>query len=427
MILNQIILAFKTIRANKTEVGLTILGIVVGIASVTLILALGEGISEMLRQKMATYKPNVVNIIYSPGKKTSSTAPSAFKSFGGGGGGEDMMANLFKMISQAAAKTRRESDTAALPYNIEQAKAQIQTSPYVADIDFFVRVSKPLDWYGKNITGYVSYTENTFQEYLKEKMVAGRVYSEAEVANNVPVALVKMSRAKYQALLTYGGPLGQQVMINNQLFRIIGVLEGADDIELYIPYTFYADFATIDDAPQFLVRFYPGAGNQEVSTSFFNWVKQFVFNGDYYQQNSDLGLFNQLLVYIPKFTLLMSSVAGISLVVGGIGIMNSMISSVMRRTREIGIQKSIGEKKMSIVSTFMVETLLITSIGGSLGIVLGVLLSTGVLNLFDIPPVFPVLAIIYSLIFTIAIGFASGITPAIQAAELDPIKALGHS
>ena len=427
MIFNQIILALKSIRANKTEVGLTVLGIVVGIASVTLILSLGEGISQMVRNKMATYKEDVINIIYSPGKKKSSSAVSAFQGMGGGGEGGDFMAGVFKMIASAQIQAKKEADKAALPFDIREAKRQMRQSPYVDNLSFFVRVNQNLTWYDQEIASFMSYTENNFQDYLKDNLVQGRLFSQAETANKIPVALVKMSPAKYDWLLQYGGPLGNYVAIHDQLFQIVGVLEGTDQIEFYLPYSFYDEFATIDDLPQFLVKFYPGGDNKEVTDGFFAWCKRFVFNGEFYQQNSDLGFFNQLLIYIPKFTLLMSSIAGISLLVGGIGIMNSMISSVMRRTREIGIQKSIGEKKGSIIFTFMIETLIITGIGGLLGILFGILLATIVLNLFGIPLIFPTLSVIYSLVFTFVIGIASGIAPAIQAAELDPIEALGHT
>jgi len=123
----------------------------------------------------------------------------------------------------------------------------------------------------------------------------------------------------------------------------------------------------------------------------------------------------------------MSVVAGISLVVGGMGIMNTVLSSVVRRTKEIGIRKSIGAPKSSIIMQFLLETVLISTCGGIVGIAIGMGASMIILNIFKVPVFLPIASMLMCISITILIGIASGLFPAIKAANLDPVEAMGNT
>lgn len=422
MLIEYIKLAISEIMSNKFNTFLTVLGIIVGISSVTLILSLGEGVTKLVKNQVATYKENVIYISYSPNKSKSDNSKSAFKSTE-----NNLFSSLINMANKMSSKKRlKKTEVWPLPFDINQTKKEILKCPYVEKTDFYAYAKFPINFYTIEQNIGVSFSNNNFVDYLKEKIVFGRLFSDYEIKNNVPVALLKMNPRNYREMIAFGGPLNKNVSIDGVTFKIIGIVEGTS-LELYVPYNFYHRIATLNDSPQYLVKLKKGGNDKQKVKDFFSWMKAYAYNGEYFREDSNIGLFNQILDYLPKFTLLITAIAGISLIVGGIGIMNSMISSVVQRTKEIGIRKSIGAKKHTLVIQFMIETVIITLFGGIVGILFGVLLSTAVLSFFKIPPVFPTITIVYCIIFTIITGIASGVVPAVKAAKLDPIEALGHS
>ncbi len=423
MILDYFRESFGEIWHNKLEAGLTMLGIVVGIASVTLILSLGEGATQMIKDQVATYQPDVTLIAYSPEKTRAANALDAF-----GGASDNPLAGFISLIAQARDQGRQEkAGDWIVPFSILSAKYQIGLSPFTTSVNFFSRTTANIQFLDKSITTNINFIESGFLHYLKDSLVMGRLLSDGEIDSQTPVALVKMSIKDYQRTLSSGGIVGKLVTVEGYTFRIVGVVSGNEKPELYLPYTYFPFIATFEDQYQFLVKMVKGGENNQKTKELLGWINAIIPSGDNFIEGSNIGLFNEVLKYLPRFTQLMSFVAGISLIVGGIGIMNSMISSVIKRTREIGIRKSIGAKNTSVIIQFIIESVVIAGLGGLIGILLGVLTSTIILRLFKIPPVFPLLSIVYSVIFTLAIGIASGIAPAVKAAKLDPIEALGHS
>lgn len=422
-IFEYIRLAVNEILGHKLDVLLTVLGIIVGITSVTLILSLGEGVTQLVKNQVAAYQENVFCISYSPDKKKSTNSVSAVKT----GGDDNVLGGFMKLIGELTEKNRSDKEASwPLPFDINNYKAQIKRSDMVSDVTYFSRINVDLQYYQKEQKVNVNFCEPNFIHFLKSKVTFGRNFTEFEMANKLPVAVLKMNVSDAASMLKYGGVLGSTVVVRGYTFKVIGVINDKD-FEVLLPYKYFSDMATLNDLPQFLVKLKPGDDDAARIKALLEWMKTFVVNGEFFQEDSDIGLFNMVLKYLPKFTLLITVIAGISLVVGGIGIMNSMLSSVVQRTKEIGIKKSIGAQKQTLIIQFMIETVIITGIGGILGISLGVLISTAVLAFFKIPTIFPVLSIVYSIVFTIVTGIASGVVPAVKAAELDPIEALGHS
>jgi len=423
--IEHIFLALKEIRAHKLESLLTILGIIIGVASVTLILSIGEGVIHLIKGKVNNYKDNVILITYSPERMQT----TSLSTLGGQGEPSNPLTDILRMINSViqTERTKQENEW-PVPVLLNETKKTLFKCPYILDASFYSRHQTDLSIYNKTFSVSVIFTENNFFNYLKEELVLGRNFSNYEIQGKVPVAIIKLPLKEYQWFLQYGGVLGQFFTIEGRSFQVIGVLESDQThIQVFVPYLFYTDLATLDDAPQFLIKTVSGGKTEEKFRAIFKWLNLFVYNGDFYRQDADFGLFNQLLVYLPKITFLLSFIAGISLIVGGIGIMNSMLSSVMKRTREIGIRKSIGAKNYSMIIQFMIEAVLITSIGGFFGILLGVTSSVLVLRLFNLPYVFPMISVVYAVVLILIIGLASGIVPAVKASKLDPIDALGHT
>ncbi|HAR63754.1 MAG: hypothetical protein DKM50_01165 [Candidatus Margulisiibacteriota bacterium] len=424
MILEYVELAIDEIKNNKMEVFMTVLGIIVGISAVTVILAIGEGAAKMVNSEMAAFKENVLCITYSPDKTKSAASVNAFKP-----GGNNMLAGFLGMINDAQSEKRKKAEGDwPLPYDIKNYASQINKCPLVDSVDFLGRIKNEVILCDERKELMINFSNNNFLNYIKEEIIIGRTFSDLEVNQQTPVAILKLSLPLYQRFNKFGGILGKTVKAGDYTFRIIGIIDaGKDEPEVYVPYSFYMFMATNNDLPQFLVKLKPHEQKDSNKELFFRWLKNFVLNGDYFIEDSNIDIFNKILIYLPKFTLLITFIAGISLVVGGIGIMNSMISSVVQRTKEIGIRKSIGANKNALIIQFLIETMIVTSIGGILGIALGILLSILVLNLLTIPLVFPIISIAYSIVFTLIIGVVSGIVPAAKAAKLNPIEALGHS
>jgi putative ABC transport system permease protein len=145
-----------------------------------------------------------------------------------------------------------------------------------------------------------------------------------------------------------------------------------------------------------------------------------------YSISVPLGLLQQAEETKRRFNIVLGSIAAISLLVGGIGIMNIMLASVMERTREIGIRRAIGAKRKQIIGQFIIETVVLSTVGGVIGICMGIFLPYLIAKFSGMPTIIPTYGILLSFVISIAIGVLFGVYPAIRAARLDPITALRH-
>jgi putative ABC transport system permease protein len=145
-----------------------------------------------------------------------------------------------------------------------------------------------------------------------------------------------------------------------------------------------------------------------------------------YRINVPLALLRQAEATKRTFNIVLGAIAGISLLVGGIGIMNIMLASVTERTREIGVRRAIGAKRRQIVGQFLTETVVLSSVGGVIGVLIGLMLPRLITHFAKMPTVVPAYSIVLSLGISLAVGIIFGIYPAIRAARLDPIVALRH-
>ena len=164
---------------------------------------------------------------------------------------------------------------------------------------------------------------------------------------------------------------------------------------------------------------------ERCATAIKAMLKRFHRDEDY-EVRVPLTLLNQAKATKRTFNIVLGSIAGISLLVGGIGIMNIMLASVTERTREIGVRRAIGAKKSHIIVQFLVETVVLSSLGGIIGILLGVLVPRAITFLSGMPTSVSIFSVVLSFGISASVGILFGLYPAVRAANLDPIEALRH-
>jgi putative ABC transport system permease protein len=269
-----------------------------------------------------------------------------------------------------------------------------------------------------------------YMDIQKLDMSFGRFISYADCENNSKVAVI----GTYQALYFFDScedALGKTMKINGYPFTVVGVLEEDDDSTqsssddvVYIPYTAALAMNQTNVVSSYVVD----ATDEDVVTQAKSLVESFLLDkmgdDDYYTVTSMKTLIETMTEMIDKMKLVLVAIAGISLLVGGIGIMNIMLVSVSERTREIGIRKSLGAKHKHIMTQFVMESGVVSCIGGIIGIILGCLVSMLAGKALDMDVAPSAGAIMLSFGVSVGIGVVFGFLPARKAAKLNPIDAL---
>ncbi len=410
-LLDLLAISLRTLGKNKMRSGLTILGVVIGIAAVTTMVSIGQSAGQLVQTQFQNFGSNVVLVI--PGSSQA------------GGVRQGTMPSLTPGDVEAIAK---------------ECPAVRACSPQVGTS-------------GQVIGGNVNWKPNEMNgvgpDYLIVRnwpLADGEFFTEREVNGAAKVCVVGQSLAA--RLFPGGDAVGQQVRVKNIPFRIIGVLtrKGAnlfgqdqDDV-LLMPYT------TVQKRLQGGVFVSVGAilvsartdgqmrDAQEEITALLN-ERHHIAPGeppDFTVRNTT-EIATAFSIVTGTLTIMLSSIAAISLLVGGVGIMNIMLVSVTERTREIGIRMALGARPRDILRQFLVEAVVLSSIGGVIGIALGIGASAGGTALINAlspgakwPFVVSIPAAIVALIFAAAVGIFFGFYPARRASRLDPIEALRY-
>ena len=238
----------------------------------------------------------------------------------------------------------------------------------------------------------------------------------------------------YEANELFGGDaVGEQLKINGLLFKVVGVLEetedstsGSGDDVVYIPYTTAAKMNGTGTISSYLFTAVDEDSVPTASSLLEDLLLRKIGDEDYYTVTDMLSMIDSMTEMMDIMEKILVAIAGISLLVGGIGIMNIMLVSVTERTREIGIRKSLGARQVHIMSQFVIEAGVISCIGGAIGIILGIAFSYAGGKLLGINAVPSAGAIIISFTISAGIGVAFGFFPARKAARLNPIDALRY-
>ncbi len=288
--------------------------------------------------------------------------------------------------------------------------------------------------YGNSNVSTTLYGVNENYGKIRNREVSsGRFIAETDVADRKSVVLI----GEYVRSQLFGtqNPIGQEIKINNEVFTVVGLLEakssnvsqGGEDDVILIPYSRATRLIRNANINSFAVSAKSSDTMTAATTAIENFLYRKFKSDDYYTVTNLAATIDVIDEALSVMTLLMAGIAGISLIVGGIGIMNIMLVTVTERTREIGIRKAIGAKTGTILVQFLIESAVVSCLGGIVGIVLGVVgshfLCIG-MGMSAVPLAKQSTVIIGSFLFSAAIGIFFGLYPARKAARLNPIEAL---
>ena len=396
------LMAWASLIANKMRSILTMLGIIIGVAAVIALVSIGNGVKQDIQNSISSLGSNLLMVM--PGApRTPGVRPS-----------------------QGSMKSLKVSDYQAIS-KLDGVKA---ASPYTANS--YVTIYQSKNW-----TTTVSGVSSNFQDVNNWTMAEGRFISSKNVENRERVAVVGQTVVKN--LFAGEDPVGKEIRVKNVPFRVIGVLNskgngtmGNDqDDTIFIPYTTAMERVEgVDYLRMVYVVASDDNGIDRLQSDIENLlrVRHSIkdTNLDDFNIQNMKSIMETMEQTTGTLTLFLGAVAAISLVVGGIGIMNIMLVSVTERTREIGIRKALGATYFVIVTQFLIEAVVISLMGGLIGIALGIGASKLIGLASGMSTVISVPTIVLSFAFSMAIGLVFGIYPARKAAKLNPIDALHY-
>lgn len=382
-------MAMSTIWSSKVRSFLTMLGIIIGIAAVIILVSLMGGLTQQLTDMFAEIGTNTIQVSITPrnGKKVD---PDEFYKFA-----ED-------------------------------------NENLIADVSPYITITGTLKCGTENATGSVSGVSESFNEMKMMNVGQGRFIQYSDIASKSKTCVI--GTYQEEKFFGKGQALGKKLKLNGVPLTVVGVFEqkedsssGSSDDAVYIPYT-----TAIKLGKSSVVTVYSvNSVDEEHVDAATSAIKQFLNKkmGDenYYMVISMKEMIERMSTMMNSMQTVLVCIAGISLLVGGIGIMNIMLVSVTERTREIGIRKSLGAKQKNIMMQFVIEAGTVSCIGGVIGIILGALVAVGAGKLLLKSTITPsVTSIIVAFSVSVAIGIGFGYLPAKKAAQLNPIDALRY-
>ncbi len=400
-ILNAFIIAFAAIFANKTRTLLTMLGVIIGVGSVILLTSIGSGLQSYIEEQFNSF--GATNIYVFPGNL-----------FGEGGGfsAESQMtallANKLKLRDMQAVGNLREHVKAVAPEYTASIKASFKDK------------SKRTMIYGTNAT---------YAEITDTKTTKGRFFTDAEYLSNTRVAVLGSEIAT--ELFGQTDPVGKKITIGSQQFKVVGVAKERGsgfggpsfDTMIYVPVEVLMKMSGATTITQITVQ----ARSREVMGAAMDDIKKELgkrFKEDEFSvvdQKQVLQTINQIL---GALTTGLGGIAAISLVVGGIGILNIMLVSVIERTREIGLRKALGATPNVILIQFLIEAATLSVLGGMIGTGLAFVLSLLIRKFIPAQVTFDSVLLAFGV--SAAVGIIFGVIPAKRASKLSPIEALRY-
>lgn len=397
--------SFGMLTLNKTRTGLAILGIVIGIGSVIALVSLGQATQQSVQQQIQSLGANLLTV--SPGSQQSGAVREA-------AGGQ---------------KTLTNEDAAAIA-----SSAQITT---IKNVSPEVSSRAQVVTAGSNTNTQIIGSTPSYAEVHKVSVATGRFLTQVDVDSIAKVAVVG-PQVSSDLFGDTTSALGQFIRVNGQSLQVIGIttakggtgFQNQDDM-IFVPLTTAQKVLFGND---YLSSISLEAKSSEVMTAAQDEVGYFLLARHKLSDptKADFSIFSQQDILnsassiTGMFTSLLAGIAAISLLVGGIGIMNIMLVTVTERTREIGLRKALGARKKTITTQFLMESIILTFTGGVFGVVLGVLASFIIAKLTSGAFVVSPMAILIAFVVSAGIGIVFGWYPARKASNLQPIEALRY-
>lgn len=379
-------MAFSSILSNKMRSFLTMLGVIIGVTAVITLISLGQGSTRRVTSQIESLGTNLIIINITGGRNRSVT---------------------------------------------EEDLERIKNIPGVSEIAPVLSGGVTVKAGNKNTNASLEATTPGYQQVRNTHVQLGRFLLQNDLDMRFRVAVVGVDVA--DELFGRRDIVGEKISINGVEFSIVGILEekgssiaGSDDNKVIIPLT----------TGQRLLRntevrtFYVSTQSPDVVNQVVGEIQRFLTRK--FNDENSFRVFNQtqLLSTINEatatLTMMLGGIAGISLLVGGIGIMNIMLVSVTERTREIGIRKAIGAKRRDILIQFLIESAVLSGLGGVLGIMLGFVGVRFLSRILNIPAAISADVVLLATGFSVAVGVIFGLYPASKAASLNPIDALRY-
>jgi len=400
MLWNAILLSLREIRRNVLRSFLTTLGIVIGVGAVITMVTIGGGATAQVREQIAGMGSNLLMV--SPGKRL--------------GPGQASGTVPFKVKDAEAIAGDISSVAAVAPVSSQSVKAIFGN---------------------QNWSTMVTGSDNQYFRVTNRSIGAGRPFTDSELRSGAAVCVIgETVRRKL-----FGGqdPREEKIRLQKLSCEVIGILEGKgqstmgtdqDDIVVIPLITLQRRIAGNQDVTLIQVSVRQGASTDKVQRDIERLLRERRHLSPSDEDNfhvMDMKEIAKMLTGTTQLlTALLTAVAAVSLLVGGIGIMNIMLVSVTERTREIGIRLAIGALEREVLMQFLVEAVVLSSFGGLIGIVLALISSVWLAAVLGVPFIFNGGIVLVAFLFSAAVGVVFGYFPAIKAARMDPIVALRH-
>ena len=404
-LLNIIRVAFRALQRNKMRAALTMLGIIIGVSAVVAMVSIGQGAQAAVQAQIDSIGTNLLFV------------SAGAQNVGGVRSGT--------------------GDTGTNTLTVEDLDAIKREVPSVSMVTPSVNTRGQLVAGNANWNTQIQGVSEQFPDIRKWAVGTGDFFSDSDVRTAARVLVIGQTIA--DNLFAGGDPVGQTIRVQNLPFQVVGVMarkgqdqQGRDQDDIaFTPYTTVQN--KILGSPSVRIAYVSAVSpdatytaQQQITELLRQRHKLGPNEADDFSVRNMSDIAEAANETNSTMTLLLACIAGVSLLVGGIGIMNIMLVSVTERTREIGIRMAIGARSSAVRSQFLIESVVLSVTGGLFGIVLGVAVSLGIPKMLGWPTLISSMAIVGSVIFSVAVGVFFGYYPARKAASLDPIEALRY-